>query len=341
MVPKVLIVGVGSIGERHLRCFQNTGRCDITFCEVNDELRESIAERYQIEHCFADLAAAVADGPAAAVICTPADLHIPLARELATAGIHLLIEKPLSTNTEGIDALCALVELNSLTAGVAFVTRCHPLVQRLRREIRGLADTDQVVQATFVGGQDFPFFRPAYRDIYYARHDSGGGAIQDAMTHSVNTMQWLIGPMTSLVTDANHLVLPGVAVEDTVHVLARHGKIMSSWSLNQHQRANETTIQIICQQTILKLEFHTQRLVKMTETGKPWEVLLESQLQRDDSFVAQAEMFLDALAGQGQVTCTIAEANDTLQASLAMLESNKQRAWVDIDVTSTEVPRWR
>jgi len=339
MVPKVLIVGVGSIGERHLRCFQNTGRCDITFCEVNDELRESLAERYQIEHCFADLAAAVADGPAAAVICTPADLHIPLARELATAGIHLLIEKPLSTNTEGIDALCALVELNSLTAGVAFVTRCHPLVQRLRGEIRGLADTDQVVQATFVGGQDFPFFRPAYRDIYYAQHDSGGGAIQDAMTHSVNTMQWLIGPMTSLVTDANHLVLPGVAVEDTVHVLARHGKIMSSWSLNQHQRANETTIQIICQQTILKLEFHTQRLVKMTETGKPWEVLLESQLERDDSFVAQAEMFLDALAGQGQVTCTIAEANDTLQASLAMLESNKQRAWVDIDVTSTGVPR--
>ena len=339
MVPKVLIVGVGSIGERHLRCFQNTGRCDITFCEVNDELRESIAERYQIGHCFADLAAAVADGPAAAVICTPADLHISQARELATAGIHLLIEKPLSTNTEGIDALCALVELNSLTAGVAFVTRCHPLVQRLRREIRGLADTDQVVQATFVGGQDFPFFRPAYRDIYYARHDSGGGAIQDAMTHSVNTMQWLIGPMTSLVTDANHLVLPGVAVEDTVHVLARHGKIMSSWSLNQHQRANETTIQIICQQTILKLEFHTQRLVKMTETGKPWEVLLESQLERDDSFVAQAEMFLDALAGQGQVTCTIAEAKDTLQASLAMLESNKQRAWVDIDVTSTGVPR--
>jgi predicted dehydrogenase len=339
MHPKILIIGVGSIGERHLRCFQNTGRCDLTFCEVNEELRESIAERYQIEHCFADLAAAIVDGPDAAVICTPADQHISLARELATAGIHLLIEKPLSTNSEGIAALCELAELNSLTAGVAFVTRCHPLVQRLWAEIRGLADTDQVVQATFVGGQDFPFFRPAYRDIYYARHDSGGGAIQDAMTHSVNTMQWLIGPMTSLVTDANHLVLPGVAVEDTVHVLARHGKIMSSWSLNQHQRANETTIQIICQQTILKLEFHTQRLLKMTETGKPWEVLLESQLERDDSFVAQAEMFLDALAGQGQVTCTIAEANDTLQASLAMLESNQQRAWVDINVTSTGVPR--
>ena len=339
MHPKILIIGVGSIGERHLRCFQNTGRCEIIFCEINDELRESIAERYQIEHCFSDFVSAIAAGPDAAVICTPADLHISMACELATAGIHLLIEKPLSTNTEGIDVLCELAELNSLTVGVAFVTRCHPLVQRLRAEISGLADTDQVVQATFVGGQDFPFFRPAYREVYYAQHDSGGGAIQDAMTHSVNTMQWLIGPMTSLVTDAKHLVLAGVTVEDTVHVVARHGEIMSSWSLNQHQRANETTIQIICQQTILKLEYHTQRLLKMTETGKPWEVLLECQLERDDNFIAQAEMFLDALAGHGQVTCTIAEANDTLKASLAMLESNKQRAWIDIDVTSTEVPR--
>ena len=339
MNPKILIIGVGSIGERHLRCFQNTGRCDISFCEVDDDVRESIAERYQIEHCFADLADAIAAGVDAAVICTPADLHISMAHELAMAGIHLLIEKPLSTNTEGIEALCTLVELNSLTAGVAFVARCHPLVQRLRAEINDLAKADQVVQATFIGGQDFPFFRPAYQDIYYARHDSGGGAIQDALTHSVNTMQWLIGPMTSLATDANHLVLPGVAVEDTVHVVARHGEIMTSWSLNQHQRANETTLQIICQQTILKLEYHTQRLLKMTETGKPWEVLLECQLERDDNFVAQAEMFLDALAGQGQVMCTIAEAHETLKASLAMLESNKQRAWVDIDVNSTGVPR--
>ena len=339
MNRKILIIGVGSIGERHLRCFQNTGRCDISFCEVDDEVRESIAERYQIEHCFADLADAIAAGADAAVICTPADLHISMAYELAMSGIHLLIEKPLSTNTEGIEALCTLVELNSLTAGVAFVARCHPLVRRLRAEINDLAEADQVVQATFVGGQDFPFFRPAYQDIYYARHDSGGGAIQDALTHSVNTMQWLIGPMTSLATDANHLVLPGVTVEDTVHVVARHGKIMTSWSLNQHQRANETTLQIICQQTILKLEYHTQRLLKMTETGKPWEVLLECQLERDDSFVAQAEMFLDALAGQGQVTCTIAEAYETLKASLAMLESNKRRAWVDIDVNSTGVPR--
>ena len=33
---RVLVIGVGSIGERHLRCFQQTGRCQLSFVEIND-----------------------------------------------------------------------------------------------------------------------------------------------------------------------------------------------------------------------------------------------------------------------------------------------------------------
>jgi|GEM_PF-6549297 len=44
--PKILIVGVGSIGERHLRCFKNTGRCEVAFCETNPSLRAEVADRY-------------------------------------------------------------------------------------------------------------------------------------------------------------------------------------------------------------------------------------------------------------------------------------------------------
>ena len=36
---KALVVGVGSIGERHLRCFQSTGRARLSICEINPEFR--------------------------------------------------------------------------------------------------------------------------------------------------------------------------------------------------------------------------------------------------------------------------------------------------------------
>src|SRR5207249_4411060 len=93
---RVLIIGVGSIGERHLRCFQATGRAELAFVEINESLRHAIAGRHGISRCYAHLEEALADEPSAAVIATPAPLHVPLALCLAAAGIHVLMEKPLS-----------------------------------------------------------------------------------------------------------------------------------------------------------------------------------------------------------------------------------------------------
>ena len=39
---KILIIGAGGIGERHLRCFQATGRADVSFCEPNDDRRQML-----------------------------------------------------------------------------------------------------------------------------------------------------------------------------------------------------------------------------------------------------------------------------------------------------------
>ena len=52
---RVLVIGVGSIGERHLRCFLNTGRVDAEFVEVNETLRETIAGRYPAAQAHATL----------------------------------------------------------------------------------------------------------------------------------------------------------------------------------------------------------------------------------------------------------------------------------------------
>ena len=46
---RILIVGVGSIGLRHLRCFQSTGRATLSFCEVNQALRAQVAKERKID----------------------------------------------------------------------------------------------------------------------------------------------------------------------------------------------------------------------------------------------------------------------------------------------------
>jgi predicted dehydrogenase len=331
---KVLILGVGSIGERHLRCFQATGRAELSLVEINETLRRSVAERYRVRHAFADLDAALADRPDVAVVAVPASLHIPLALRLAEAGVHLLIEKPLSTTLDGIDRLRRIVQERRLVAATAYVYRCHPQLAAMRQAI--LAGCfGAPVEVTAVCGQHFPTYRPAYRSIYYADRAAGGGAIQDALTHIVNAGEWLVGPVTRLVADAAHQVLEGVAVEDTTHLLTRHGRVLGCYSLNQHQAPNEITLTVVCERGTARFEPHENCWRWMIQPGEPWRDERIRPLERDTLFLTQANTFLNAVEGQASLPCSLEEGVQTLRVNLAALASVADGAWRTIDTGAT------
>ena len=331
----VLIVGVGSIGERHLRCFQSTGRAEVSFVEVNPSLRATIAERYGV--CgFADLEAALADRGGAspsnslsAVVATPANRHLEIATRLAEAGRHLLIEKPLSTNTNGVSRLASVVRERGVVVSVAYVYRCFPALAAMREALRS-GRYGNPVEIVAVCGQNFPTYRPAYRDIYYNDHATGGGAIQDALTHVLNAGEWLVGPIDRLVADAAHQVLADLTVEDTVHVLTRQGGVLGSYSLNQHQAPNEVTLTVICEQGTVRWESHAHRWRWMVRPDEPWHDESHEPLPRDAAFITQASRFLDAVDGIAKPLCALEEGVQTLQVNLAALASVESGSWQKI-----------
>jgi predicted dehydrogenase len=325
----ILIVGVGSIGERHLRCFQSTGRADVSLCELNPVLRKTVAERYQVARAYDDFDRALADRPDGVVICTPAHLHISLALTAARKGIHLFIEKPLSTTVEGIDPLREEVARQKLVAGVAYVYRAHPALAAMR-EVIVSGRFGEPVEFVAVTGQHFPFYRPAYRDTYYKSRATGGGAVQDALTHIINAGEWLVGRVDRLVADAAHQVLEGVDVEDTVHVLTRHANVMGAFTLNQHQAPNEGSLTVICKKGTARFEMHNSRWRWQTEPGQTWHDETAAVLERDTLFTRQAESFLDAIGGVRPPLCTLDEGLQTLRVNLAVLSSMEQRQWQTI-----------
>jgi len=326
----VLIVGAGSIGERHLRCFQATGRAELSLVEIDAAKRRAMIERYSISNIFNALEAALAARPDVAVIATPAPSHVPLAIRLAEAGIHVLIEKPLSTTLEGVGRLQEVIRARRLMAAVAYVYRCHPLLAAMRQAIR-TGRFGSPVQVVAVSGQHFPTYRPAYRSIYYTDRATGGGAIQDALTHIVNASEWLLGPVDRLVADAAHQVLEGVTVEDTVHLLARHGSVLASYSLNQYQAPNEFTLTVVCERGTVCCEFHEHRWRWMVDPGGAWHDEPIAPLERDTMFIAQANAFLDAVEGKAAPPCTLEEGIQTLRVNLAALASVERGAWQTIE----------
>ena len=326
---RILIVGAGSIGERHLRCFGRTGRAITGFCEVNSELRTRIAAAYPSAAAYASVEAAQAENWDAAVIATPANTHIPIARTLVDKGLHLLIEKPLSTSTDGVADLASLAATRGRLAGVAYVHRANPVLSSMRQELAS-GRFGRPLELVAVCGQHFPAFRPAYREIYYADRSRGGGAIQDALTHIVNVAEWLVGPTTRVLADAEHLALPGVTVEDTVHVLTRHGRVMGSFALNQFQQPNEISLTVVCERGTVRYEPTHCRWRWMTENNGVWHDEAHPPAERDTLFIAQANAFIDAIEGRAPLLCTLEEGLQTLTVNLAMLESSEVESWVEI-----------
>jgi predicted dehydrogenase len=325
--PRLLVIGVGSIGERHLRCAQRLGRTEVACFDINHALRDSVARRYGIADAYEDIEQAIATAPTAAVICVPAHLHIAIASQLADRGIHLLIEKPLSTSPTGVAQLQSLVRQRRIVAGVGYVIRANPTLAAMREAIRS-GRFGRPVQLVAVAGQNFPFYRPAYRDTYYRDRATGGGAIQDALTHLVNAGEWLVGPIDRLVADAKHEVIPGVDVEDTVHVLARHGEIAASYSLNQYQAPNEFTITVVCERGTLRFELHENRWRWMIDPGNTWHNEPGAPIERDDLFITQLRTFFDAIERGDPLLCDLDEGAQTLRVNLAILKSLENAGWV-------------
>lgn len=326
---RILVIGGGSIGERHVRCMLATGGAAVSLCEIDRNVRERLASDYALDAVFESFDEALQREFDGAVICTPAHLHVPMARRLAQRNIALLIEKPLSTSTEGVDALIDDVNARCLPAGVAYVLRHHPALQSMRRAIHE-GRFGRAVQLTLCGGQHFPFYRPAYREIYYRDRATGGGAIQDALTHMLNAAEWLVGPITRLVADADHCVLADVRVEDTVHVLTRHDEVLGSFSLNQHQAVNESSLTVACENGIVRLDGRHNRWLSCSEPDTDWVVEESFDLVRDDLFVRQASAFLDQIAGSAKPVCSLEEARQTLRVNLAALQSWEEGKWIEI-----------
>ena len=319
-MPKysVLVIGCGSIGERHLRCFLNTGRVEATACDANPTLLQRMSDTYQVP---------IAAEFDAVVICTPAHLHVPMAISALAAGCHVLVEKPLSHSLEGVDELFRARARAGRQVAVAYVLHVYAVLAAAREFLRR-GEFGPVRSATLVSGQSFPFFRPAYAQTYYRDRRTGGGAIQDALTHSVNWVESVLGPADSVLCDCAHLVLPDVEVEDTVHVSARHGATMVSYALNQFQAPNETTLQFNAARGSVKIELHHQRWGTLAAGAGDWTWHAVPAGERDTPFIAQANAFLDQLEGQPSRLCSLEAAAQTLRFNLAALASAESGARV-------------
>ena len=143
------------------------------------------------------------------------------ARACATAGCHLLIEKPLAAAADGIPELAALAARSGLGISVAYQLRFHPAIVRMRELVCG-GLIGRVLSMRAEYGQYLPAWRPArdYRETYTAQSAQGGGILLDA-SHEIDYVRWIAGEVRSVFATLGRLSALEMDAEDTAALVLR------------------------------------------------------------------------------------------------------------------------
>src|SRR5262249_21731226 len=118
-----------------------------------------------------------------------------------------------------------------------------------------------------------------------------------------------------------------VEVEDTVHVIARHKTVLSSFSLNQHQAPNEGSLTSIGKNGTARFEIHNSRWRWQIDPKDIWHDEAAQKPERDTLFTLQAESFLPAIEGLQKPLCSLEDGLQTLRVNLNILKSIEERCW--------------
>ncbi len=133
---RVGVVGLGVFGRHHARHYAASPHASLVAVADRDPARAEAAAREFGGQAFTDPLALIGKVDAVS-IATPATDHARLAREFISAGIHLLVEKPLASDAESARDLVARAQERSLILQVGHIERFSPAVREMKLRIDG------------------------------------------------------------------------------------------------------------------------------------------------------------------------------------------------------------
>ena len=325
MINRILIVGYGSIGKRHLRVARKImPLADIRI--LRHQAKNEIPE--YANGCFSTIEEAILFAPQVAVIANPSPFHITTALALAEAGIHLLIEKPLSASLSGVERLIKICQKQHLVLLTGYNLRFLQSLQHFRGLLCG-GVVGKVLSVRCEIGQYLPSWRPDgdYRQGVSARCELGGGALLE-LSHELDYLRWIFGEISWIRATLSRQSSLEINVEDTAHLTLGFAPTLDGRQLigtvNLDFIRHDTTrlCTAIGEKGSLRWNGLTEEVLLYEAGASEWQELFRHPSQRDDSYIAEWRNFIDCVSNDKLPFIT---GNDGLEA-LKIIEGARRSA---------------
>lgn len=290
LVNRVAIVGLGSIGRRHLRLLREK-RPEIHITVVRSGRGGGCPEEGLASSVVGSVEEAAEKGLDAAILASPAPLHASQARTLVKNNVPVLIEKPLSDSlSESVYLLSKEAEKSSALALIGYVFRYSRAATCFLEELnRGRAG--KPLFARIDCGSYLPDWRPDqdYRLSSSANSELGGGVLLE-LSHEIDYGNWFFGPFQSVQSVLRNSGTLDIEVEDTADILLRtKDDLPVSIHLDFCRRKPGRSCTLYGSEGTLNWDALKNR-VEFTPANGEYE-FWQFQGERDDMFRAQLDHF--------------------------------------------------
>ncbi|MCL7413902.1 MAG: Gfo/Idh/MocA family oxidoreductase [ANME-2 cluster archaeon] len=325
---RILIVGVGSIGKRHMENLVKLGH------EVYgvDFKRESLdAVKHIASGTFESIEEALEVEPEVAFICTFSNAHIAPAIECAKAGCHIFIEKPLSLNLTDVDELIGIIDEKKLISMVGCNMRFHPGILYVHEVLAKNPYFKTKLWANLEFGFYLPFAKIDYESSYMANRSMGGNLIFDGI-HELDYAAWFFGEPSEVICTKGILSDMKIDTEDYVDMILKFKSgVICNVHMDYLQHGYSRRCKVVCGEGTVVWDFATEKTGIITIVDKEWKWEdMKLELYYNQMYMDEIKYFMNCIENMKETFNTVHDSESVLRLALAANRSAESGMWEQI-----------
>ena len=303
---RVGVVGTGHLGTFHTKMYsalekrKRTGIALAGVCDVRKDIAKKIARKYNTDH-YTDYRDLI-DKVDAVSIVVPTSLHYKVAKDFLKAGIHVLVEKPITKTLDEADELIKLSKAKNLVLQVGHIERFNSAV----RSIESLLKKPRFIECQRLGS------------IKKKKRIKDVGVVLDLMIHDIDI---ILGLLHSKVKDIEAVGISTVSRhEDLANVrLTFQNSAIADITASRVTKEETRKIRIFQEDSYILLDFLHQEafLYKKNSKGLDKQKI---KIRKKDPLKVELKSFIDCVRNKKKPVISGHEGRQALEVALAILD---------------------
>jgi len=295
-IDRVLIVGFGSMGKRYSKLIHKH------FPQIELKILRHFkpADGLAAENDFLfTIEDALLFEPNIAIVANPASLHLDISKVLAEHKVHLLIEKPITSNSKGVADFLIFCENLGITVMTGYNLRFLSSLIEFKRLLKK-KEVGKILKVHSEVGQYLPSWRESdYKNSVSAQMKLGGGALLE-LSHEIDYLSWIFGRITWVKSHLSRQSNLEIDVEDTVNVIFGFKKVsgfqlIGSLKMDFIRHDKTRFCEVIGEKGTLIWNGITGEIKCFLKNESEWKVLLNEPPAKEDTYLKEIKHFFSAV----------------------------------------------